>query len=231
MKKELLFVCVLFFFFSCKKESKLPQNKKQFVVYISTTNTTNNNKVFLQKLNAKKHIDTSFITNNHAIFKGKLITPERYLLTVDGFSGSKILILENDSIYVNIKDKDVTNAKIKGSILNDELNTLQKKSAQIYSEINLLFPDLQRARLENNASKLLEISSKIKKIEQKNIQFYLKYAQNHPNSFISPMILNDLCKNDSISIKKIHTIYNSFSSEVKKNSDAQNIAEFLEKLH
>lgn len=230
IKNSFLIIVSILTLGSCAKEVKKVPKKNSYSLNISVETITKN-VVYLQRLANPKEIDSTIIDNQTALFTGSIETPERYLITIEGFFGGKMIVLENDSITIKITNKDLINSKIVGSKLNNELLKVQKNSEKIYNQIDALFPDMQRARLENDAEKLQEISVKMTLIEQENIDFNYNYAKQHPDSFISAMILSDLSKRDAIDSKKISSIYNSFTDEVKKSIDAQKVSIFLETLH
>lgn len=225
MKKRM---CVLlissFVFFSCAKEKAKNEVQEQFVLNINISNA-DGNLSYLHKLTNSKTIlsDSAIIKNSKVTFNGSIRYPERYLLTVTNVFGGKLIILENDTINVQADKNDLTKATISSSLINNELADVQQKSMNIYDKMDLFFPDLQRARLENDAEKLSHIALKMKAIEKENIDFNYTYARENPNSYISAMILNDLSKRDSIDIKKVKAIYDTFSEEVKKCADAEQI--------
>ena len=225
-----LFTVLFFTLISCTKEVKKGSKKDAYHLTISTDNGSNN-KVYLQKLTTSTEIDSAIIENGLATFNGKLETPERYLITIEDYFGGKMIVLENDSITIKIKNKDLINSNIVGSELNNELLKVQSTSEKIYSKIDVLFPDMQRARLDNDAKKLQEISKKMSLIEQENIDYNFNYAKENPDSFISAMILSDLSKRDSINTKKIIETYNSLTNRVKKSIDAQKVESFIAELH
>ena len=214
----------LFILFSCKKEKVKIEVQEQFVLNINISNA-DGNLSYLHKLTNSKTIvsDSAIIKNDKVIFSGSIDYPERYLLTITNVFGGKLIILENDSIIVQADKNDLTKAIISGSQINTELSNVQQKSMRIYDKMDLFFPDLQRARLENDAAKLAQITLKMKAIEKENIDFNYNYARENPSSYISAMILNDLSKRDSIDINKIKTIYDTFSEQVKKCADAEQI--------
>ena len=225
-----LIIILLFTLNSCTKENVKTIENDSYFLSISTENG-NNSSVYLQKLAAESEIDSVKIENGKAIFNGSLKTPQRYLITIEDFFGGKMIVLENDSITVTIKNKDLINSTITGSKLNNEMIKIQKESEKIYNKIDALFPDMQRARLENDAEKLQEISKKMSLVEQENVDYNFNYTKENPNSFISAMILNDLSRRDSIDTQKIKDSYNSLSNNVKKSVDAQKVASFIADLH
>tara|TARA_B110000908_G_C10264179_1_gene462062 strand:+ start:3777 stop:4463 length:687 start_codon:yes stop_codon:yes gene_type:complete len=215
---SLLFIITLFT--SCKKEKQLILNEDSYTLSILIDNNEGN-KVYIQKLLSPTEIDSTIVKNGISTFVGQISYPERYILTIETVFGGKMFILENDSINIHIKNNNLMNATIQNSKINYELISVQKESERIYNKIDLLFPVLQRARLENDAISLKDISNKMSLIEQENINFHFSYASKNPNSFISAMILNDLSKRDTIVRNKISKIYSLFSMEVKKSEDSK----------
>lgn len=230
MKRVLFYFSLLLLISSCKKDNNLSNKVNEYVLSIEIDNK-NGHFAYIQKLNNPKEKDSVLIQNSIGILKGEISTPERYILTIGETFGGKMFVLANDSINIKVPEQDLLNAQISGSKINEELKTFQKKSEEIYDKIDLLFPDLQRARLENNADYISEIAKKMSAIEEENISFNYNYASEHPNSFISAMILNDLSKRDSIDVKKVVDLYNLLSEDVKKSSDAQFVHNYIQQLH
>ncbi|AOW19953.1 DUF4369 domain-containing protein [Urechidicola croceus] len=232
LRKVITFAILLFIVSSCVKDQKKITSPQNYVLSVSIKNA-NGSKSYLHKLSTKPAllVDSAITINNKIVFKGKVDFPERYLLTVENVFGGKMFILDNDTIKINIPNDNLVSATINGSALNDELVKVQENSEKIYNQIDLLFPDLQRARLENNAVKLALISKKMSAIEKQNIEFYFNYAKQNSDSFISAMILNDLSKRDSINFEKVKETYNSLSERVKQSTDSKQIELFLNSVH
>ena len=225
--KDISFLILTSLFFSCDKQVEIPISKTQYVINVHTDDLDNRN-IFLYKLAPTfSLIDSTLIINNTAHFKGKIDFPERYAIKIKGIDSGKLFIIENDSIEVVIDKNDLTQSTIKGSKLNDELIEFQNKSKQINVKIELLFPDLQRARLNNDAETLEKIASQISAIEQENINFNFEYVNQHPTSFISAMILNDLSKRAGIDVDRIFNAYQKLSNNVKQSSDSKEVELFL----
>ncbi|MDC9722747.1 MAG: DUF4369 domain-containing protein [Urechidicola sp.] len=225
--KDIGFVFLTLLFFSCNKQVEIPKSKTQYVINIHADDLDDKN-LFLYKLSPKfSLIDSTLIINNTAYFKGKIDFPERYAIKVKGIDGGKLFVLENDSIKIVLDKNDLTQSTIKGSKLNDELVEFQNDSKQINAKIELLFPDLQRARLNNDAKTLEKIASQISAIEQENINFNFEYVNQHPTSFISAMILNDLSKREGIGVVRIFNAYQKLSNNVKQGVDSKEVELFL----
>ena len=227
LKKTLFLTFSILIFFSCKKDNDTHINNG----YTITINAElpDNTKAYLQQYNDQtvQKIDSATFLSKSLSFKGEVEFPERYLITIDAVFGGRVIIVENDSILVSVKNKDLINAHISGSILNKELRTYQATLNKIYSKVDALFPEIQRARLDNNAEKLEVLIDKMKAVEDKSIAYSFYYASSKLESYISAIILNDLSHKDSIDIKRINTLYNKMSKDVKKSPDAIELNDFL----
>lgn len=235
MKKIVAFCFItLLVLASCEKNTR--KNKTESNVlsqnYFEINGTFENfhpKKVFLNKIfeNTLYPIDSSEVLNNKFHFKGIVEYPERFALTYENFSATSIFILENANFEIYVNGKNVQDAIVKGSPLNNELNVYKRHSKNIFKKIDFLFPKFQKARLENDAEKLIEIGKEMKIIEQEFTNFTFDYIQKNKNSYIAIMLLRDQLKNSEIDSLKIIEAYKNLSSEVKKSPDALVIEDYF----
>lgn len=223
----LLSICIVGFI-SCKKEDGINSNNGGYTITINAE-LTDDTKAYLHKFNTGdvQKIDSTTFINHTTTFTGQIVYPERYLITIDEVFGGLVLIVENDSISIVVKNKDLINAQITGSQLNKELQIYKANLDKIYSKVDALFPEMQRARLENNADKLKNISSKMQGIETESIEYSFEYASEKLDSYISAIILNDLSMRDSIDLSRITTLYKKIAVKVKESPDAKELNAFL----
>jgi len=225
--KSIILLLSILFLISCVQPTTVLKKKNNFYIHISVDNTEGN-KVFLLKTTPSIiAVDSATISNNTVVFNGSFSTPERYLIKINSLDGTKLFIIDNDSIQIAINKEDITKSTILSSPINDELRHFQSKSKQITSKIEFLFPEIQRARLNNDAKKLAEISTKITNITQENIDYSFDYILKNPTSFISAMILNDLSKQKDINLDRIFNSYQLLSKRVKESADAKEVLLFL----
>ncbi|WP_457618126.1 DUF4369 domain-containing protein [Lutibacter sp.] len=236
MKRFFLLVIFSLILVSCKKKDSqekqqnisIPTDIKRFELKGILENFYPK-KVFLNKIieNSIYPIDSSKVINNTFTFKGIVEFPERFALTFQDYSSVVIFILENTNFELIINTDQINDPIIKGSKLNKELTEYKTKSKQIFKKIDYLFPQFQKARLENDAKELSEIGNELKSIEKEYINFSFNYILQNKNSYIAAMILRDQLKSTTIDTLKIKKTYQALSSDVKKSPDAQTIATFL----
>ena len=237
MKKIILVSCILFIFFNCttpKKKSIKENNEivlNKFVLN-GTLNTKISYKVYLNKIfeNTLYPVDSSTIINHQFIFEGVVEYPERFALTFENYATPVIFILENTNFQIELNPTQLQEPILINSPLNYKLNEYKRHSKNIFKKIDYLFPQFQKARLENDAEELAKIGKKMKLIEEEFSDFSFQFIENNKSSYISGMILRDQLKSSTADTLKIIDAYKILAPNVKKAPDAKLVAEILE-LH
>ncbi|MDV7188075.1 DUF4369 domain-containing protein [Lutibacter sp. TH_r2] len=237
MKWFLSFSIIFLLLFSCNKKTAIQKEalKTKTVANFEINGTFENfypKKVYLNKIieNRLYPIDSAIVLKNKFNFKGIVTYPERFAFTYESSALSTILIIENKSFQIQLNGRDLQEPIIINSPLNTELEVYKTNSKNIFKKIDFLFPQFQKARLENDADKLFEIEKKMKAIENEFTKFTFNYIQQNNTSFISAMLLRDQLKVSKIDSLKISKLYKNLSSEVKNSPDALIVADYL-KLH
>ncbi len=187
-------------------------------------------KVYLNKIIGSSNypIDSSTVIDNHFKFKGSVEYPERYSLTFENYSLAVICIIENVQIDISLNSKNINDPIIVGSPANNLLDQYKVQLKQIFKKIDYLFPQFQKARLENNVKELADIRDEMKTIELEYSDFSYNFIIQNKNSYVAAMILRDQLKSPKIDTLRIKNTYQVLSREVKKSPDSQIIEFFLE---
>ncbi len=228
--KHQLYLLVLIFaaLLSCTKK---PNTTKDGHYKISATieNLSDGTKILLrkQKDDTTITIDSTVALNGQFEFQGRIQTPAMFGIFIDGIRGGIFPLVEDGSINITAHSDNLKASTISGSKLNDELQQFKEGSQKIVSKINDLFPQIQKARFNNDLSKINEINNKMRAINNENTRYSLDYAKNNPNSFVSSVILQDLLRIPEVDINEVKNIYSNFSEDVKKSEYSKNIYRFL----
>ena len=236
MKKVFLLFFLWLSLFSCKKEpsqvskqTNLPNSTSKEFILNGTLENFYPKKVYLNKIieNSIYIIDSSEVVDSKFKLTGIVEKPERFALTFENYASVTILIIENTQFTISINSETINDPFIKGSELNTELAIYKEKSKEIFKQIDYLFPQFQKARLENDATKLIAIGEEMKKIELEHLNFSYNYIAQNKDSYVTSMILRDQLKATFIDTLRIKKAYNTLSNEVKTAPDAEIIASFL----
>jgi len=214
-----------------KVEKKLESsviNSNGFEIY-GTIENFHPKKVYLNKIieSSIYPIDSSEIKNNSFKFKGIVEFPERFALTFESYSSITPFIIENTQLNITVISETINDPIITGSPLNTKLNEYKLSSKKIFKKIDFLFPQFQKARLENDAEKLNSIGNEMENIEMEFVEFSYQYILQNKDSYISAMILRDRLKSTTIDTLRIKNMYSNLSDKVKNSPDAEIIASFL----
>lgn len=236
MKRIILIcVCTIFIIYSCNtSEKKIIQkeNISKLTTQFQLTGRLDDyfaDKVYLNKIIEQSiyPIDSTDIIDNEFIFKGIVEYPERFALTFENYSAIVPVIIENAQFNVYLNPVLIQDPTFTGSPLNTSLNEYKNISKAIFKKIDYLFPQFQKARLENDAEKLEEIGAKMQLIEQEFVDFTYEFIKKNKTSYVAAMILRDQLKTAKIDTLRIKKTYALLSEEIKNCTDAQIIATSL----
>lgn len=206
MKKIVVFILIIFLVNSCQKdENKIHEAfeiKGQLI-----NNSKKFEKIYLgyEFYNGFYLADSSDIDNDTFKFKGKIAYPQKAQLLFYELGQPFAFILTGEKIKLQLDAQDMTRSKYANSPINDEFQQLKYQSVAINNTIDYLYPQIQKARLENDSETLKKLIIQIREIENKNSKFLLDYISKHPKTRLAALLLNDLYHSgytDTLALKK-----------------------------
>ena len=228
MKNIILLLIFMLLFVSCRNSERKNYNTG-FSLKGTIEKSLNGKKVLLktQEKELLTVLDSTRIKNGTFEFTGNIDKPEVFGIFIDSITEAIGLFMENTTITIEANIKNLSTSKITGSQTNDDYLDFVKESNKIISKMNILFPEFQKARAENDAEKLEEINKKIQAINDRNTAFILRYARLNSESYVSAVALQSILRIPSIDKDSIANIYDNFSDYVKKGDYSKEIEEYL----
>lgn len=210
MQKVLIYAILIGFIISCNtKPSENIQSKSKESFTISGNFIGNNNQdafLYVVKDTALSLLDSASIIDSKFHFTGNISHPHKAIIQLKNHSSAFPFILTKESVKITLYELKINESIISNSPLNDELAKVKKQSSAIYQKIDYLFPQLQKARMENDFKTLDEINLKIDAIEAENKAFIISYIERNPNNELSGLLFNDLLQSaekDSIQFQNL----------------------------
>lgn len=208
--KSSISLLLLFFLLGCNIASKKEATTNLQKQYKLTGTLFDHNEellfLYVYRSNKVQKKDSTRIENNQFYFLDRLDVPVKAALQLKNHTRYFSFILANDSMHIEMNTTDYAKSKIKHSPINSKLAAVQKKSAQIYRKIDYLYPQLQKARIENDVESLQNINRQIQLIIDQNQAFLYNYISRNPNDYLAALLLNDLWHTkdkDSIQLQKL----------------------------
>jgi thiol-disulfide isomerase/thioredoxin len=160
--------------------------------------------------------------------KGKITEPSFYAIQLEAEAGAppydKIpFILESAEISIEIDKDSIHNSKASGSYNNDEYFTFNKELTKIqkplmdFQKKNMqVMQTAQQAKDTVTINKLMKeykvLETKIGVVSKAK---YLAYAESHPKSFISALIVQGMAGDPTADVSKIEKLYKSLDETLK----------------
>jgi hypothetical protein len=233
--KKLFIIFIPLILVSCNNYSSKKNNINTPIPTTFTLNGEvdfNTKTVYLNKIRNDSlfTLDSSAVINKKFIFKGNIKSPERFAITFNNLSGVVIVILEPKTFYITIKNNLFNNPKIIGSPLNTLLITYKNTAKGIFKKVDYLYPEFQKARLENDTKKLDEIKLKMETIENEFTKYSYNFIAHHSQSYVAAMLLADHLKASKIDTFKVKELFNLFPKNVQNSVDGKLVAKWIQ-LH
>lgn len=235
MKKLFLLLSASAVLFSCSKVGK-----DEYIITGTATGIENGKTIILQTqdpngMGGLINIDTVKVENGKFEIKGKVTEPSFHVLQLEAANQPIPFILESGEINIEINKDSIQKSKISGTYnndeyvkFNDEMKVVQKKLIDFQSANMLKMNQAQQAKDTAVINGLMQQYQKIQEEVGTNSKAkYVAYAESHPKSFISALILQSMLQDPSADIKKAEKIFNGFEEELKITKPGKAIKERL----
>lgn len=176
-------------------------------------------------------LDTVKVENGKFEIKGKVKEPAFHTLILQGANGPIPFILETGEINIEIDKDSIHKSKISGTYNNDEyvkfnddLTKTQKNLIDFQKKNTQKMQQAQQAQdtatINSLMKQYMEIQTEVQASTKKK---YLAYAEGHPKSYISALIIQSMINDPSNDIKKTESLYNALDESVKNTTPGKEI--------
>ena len=219
MKKIILFLTATVMLASCSKD--------KYTISGTATGFENGKTVILETQDEKglTAVDTVKIENGKFEIKGKTTEPAFHTLQIEGAQGKIPFILENGDITIVVNKDTIQKSKISGTYDNDEyvkfneeITKIQKPLMDFQTKNMQLMQTAQQTKDTVVINGLMKEYSKIQtEIGATSKSKYLDYANTHPKSFISVLIIQGMSNDPTTEANKLESMYNSLDESLKNS--------------
>lgn len=216
-----LYIVLCCFLVSCQSNSNkenLSFSKEKFTIK-GKCKSENNQMLYLYIFDdtTLNLLDSVRVLDQIFQLEGSVSHPYKALIQFKDQSTVFPFILTNESIEIELDTSDLSESTIANSEINKDLALVKKASSEIYQEIDYLFPQLQKARMENDFVSLDKINQEIDNIERENLNFLYNFIKENPKKELSGLLLNDLWKNAERDSIQLQNLARNLSPEIINN--------------
>ncbi len=228
MKKIILLLSATVFLISC--------SKNKYVISGTVKGIENGKTVIMETQDASGMggliaVDTVKVENGKFEITGKALEPSFHMLQVEGVQGKVPFILENGDITIEINKDSLNKSKIAGTYNNDEfsafnkdLEKIQKPLLDFQTKNTPLMNTAQQTKDTVVINKLMAEFGKIQQtVGETSKKKYTEYAETHPKSFITALIIDGMTNDPSVDLKKVEKLYASLDESLKTTKPGKSI--------
>jgi hypothetical protein len=227
MKKIILLLSATVFLISC--------SKNKYVISGVAKGVENGKTIIMETQNANGMgliaVDTVKVEDGKFEIKGKATEPSFHMLQLEGANGKVPFILENGDITIEINKDSINKSKISGTYNNDEFSNFNKELEKIQKSLidfqvknTPLMNTAQQTKDTTVINRLMkefgEIQKNVGEISKKK---YVSYAETHPKSFITALIIEGMLNDPTVDVKKAEKLYTDLDESLKTTKPGKNI--------
>ena len=226
MKKLILLLSAVVILTSCTKD--------KYTISGTATGFENGKTVIMETQNetgALIAVDTVKVENGKFEIKGKAIEPSFHSLQVEGVQGKIPFILENGDITIIVNKDSIQKSKVSGTYNNDEYVTFNEEITKLQKKlIDFQTKNMQAMNTAQQTKDTVVINGLMKEFSRIQQEVgtaskakYVAYAETHPKSFISVLIIQGMLNDPATDVKKSEKMYNSLDESMKNTKPGKAI--------
>ncbi|RTY91970.1 DUF4369 domain-containing protein [Flavobacterium sp. RSP46] len=223
MKKIILLLSAAVVLLSCSKVGK-----DEYIISGTATGIENGKTIILETQDANGMgliaKDTVKVENGKFEMKGIITEPSFYTIQLEGAQAKIPFILENGEVTIAINKDSIQKSKVSGTYNNDEYATFNEEITKVQKKLmdfqNKNMQAMEAAQQSKDTAVINNLMQEFSKLQEEvgiaSKAKYLAYAETHPKSFISALIIQGMLNDPSADVAKSEKLYNSLEEALKK---------------
>lgn len=234
MKKIILLLSATVFLISC--------SKTKYTISGTAKGIENGKTIIMETADASgmgmMAVDTVKVENGKFEITGKATEPSFHTLQVEGVNGKFPFILENGDIEIIIDKDSINKSKVSGTYNNDEFVKFNEELLKIQKGLidfqKKNTPAMTQAQQANDTAVINKLMSEYNKLQEgvntESKKKYNGYAETHPKSFITALIIQGMTGDPSVDVKNIEKLFSGLDESLKTTKPGKAIAEKIKAL-
>lgn len=173
-------------------------------------------------------LDSVDLVNGEGSLKGSVLTPEVYYLEVGKKGNVLPVFIENSVIHIEGLADSLWKAKVSGSIIQDEYETLKNKLETIEKEGSKYYKQAKEAKDAGNKAKADSLMGIAEKSFMEVEKVQKNYIKTNPSSYISPFLLSQVYY--EMDADTLESYLKSFDKKLEQVQIIKTLSERLGKL-
>ncbi len=226
MKKIVAMAAVVLALVSC-------QENKGFFISGTAKGMEDGSKIYVSQLTnptqRPERIDSTVIEGEKfELDMEEVESPNLSFLEFENLNGNVIFIAENEQLSIEVYKDSIRNSKVKGGQENIVLTTYLDHLKEMNKKVGEGRQEMQQAFQQQDSTKLEKLQKAEQELMDNDKVFKKKMVEDHPDSFVSVMVISDLLNMKSYPTSEIKELYESLNDKVKQSKLAKSLENNLE---
>jgi peroxiredoxin len=172
-------------------------------------------------------IDTVKVEAGTFSFSGSAKYPEMHYLNFEGVRSLLPLVLEPGTITVQAIKDSIQNANVRGTKSNVDVAQFLEEISSYNLALREISFELRNAMLSKDSLNISDLQDQYDNMIAKLTDFELSYITDHPDSYVSSLILEQQVTSGQIDPAEAQILFDQLDGNIKKTKSAQNIQRLL----
>jgi peroxiredoxin/ElaB/YqjD/DUF883 family membrane-anchored ribosome-binding protein len=218
VKKVFLIACIvsMLLFASCKNGQSAGDG---YTIETTINGIPDGVRAFLKIPNEKgvpQPKDTAIVQNGKFIFTGNVEYPQLGFIYVNGAQGNINLLLENAKVTVEAYKDSLTASKVSGGKHNQEYVNFIEDSKKLAKKVQKTRARYQTALASKDTALINTVRQQVSALDKKAVKYQEQYVLDHPDSYISVMLVNRMLRNKLTNARKAKKFFDALPDDMKK---------------
>ena len=177
--------------------------------------------------NQPVHVDTTKVTNGKFELRGDIAQIDVNFLFIEGRTENIPFILEEGIINAEVHKDSLTKSKIVGTLSNDDLFNYRKKTNGFGEQMNALATEINSANSMGDNLWSEELQGEYKKVQEQLNAYELDFLRQHPNSYISSLIMERFLNQKLIPVNEAKILFQTYDPRIRSSRSGLNVSSIL----
>lgn len=192
-----------------------------------TADVADNEDIFfivLDETNQPKTLDTLTVVDGLSSYSGTVDIPEmHYLMLSSNRQGAIPFILESGNITIEIFKDSIQKSVVSGTKSNKDFNDYMVDTEPIINDLFSIQNEMRNAMISRDSLTYVDLQEQFSDMQLKFENYQIDFVTNHPESYISVLVLEQLIKSNKVDAEEARPLYDAFSKILKKTRAGNNI--------
>ncbi len=230
MKNLICLFVIGLLFTACKNEEKKSDG---YVINGTAKGVYNGMRVFLKGVDERGGQvaqDTAIVMDETFRFEGKVDYPQMWVLSVNSVNGTIPLMVENETIDVDVDKNNIENSKITGTKSNEAFAAYTKEYKKISEKRMDLNKEFSTAQNSNDSVAMAKVSADFAALNAEMANHPYLFLEKNNDSYFALALIENLLKSKPDNLDPLEKAFSNMDTDIKNSTYGKTVGSQIDIL-